>query len=118
MILELWLSLLALSLVVMLMGYFTNDEPYLPVGLFFFFLLGLVILTGNLEYPSGDVISTSYTYDNGTLVDQTSTVTYQTTPWSDTMSHRVGWTFTILSICGFGLALFNMRRGRGDEYID
>lgn len=118
MILTLWLSLLALSLVIVLMGYFTDDEPYLPVGLFFFFLLGLVILGGNLEYKTGDTVATNYTYVNGTLTTDTAVTTDTYTAWDDETSHRVGWTFTILSACGFGLALFNTRRGRGDEYID
>jgi len=99
MILQLWLSLLALSIVVALLGYFTDEEPYLTVGLTFLFLLSIVIVTGNLEYQTG----ATYT---------SSTITYTYTTWSDSTSHWTGYLLGALSGIGIALSLRNIRQRR------
>lgn len=106
MILILFMALLALSVIIMLMGYYTGDEPYFPVGLFFFFLLGLVILNGNLEYETGAAITTT---NSGSI--STTIVTTQYSSWSDSNSHYVGYFMTILGLLGFALSLYNIRKG-------
>jgi hypothetical protein len=118
MILPLFIAILALAVIIIWLGYYTDDEPYLPVGLFFFFLLGVIILNGNLEYQTGDTKNITLSYTNGTLTSQQEISAYNYTSWNDTNSHWIGWTMTILSACGFALSLINMRRGRGDDYVD
>jgi len=119
-ILTLWLALLALSFGVMILGYFTDDEPYLSVGLFFLFLLSLIVLGGNLDYQTGADRTGNFAFLNST-VDNTSTittfsynetVTYEYTSWDDTTSHRVGWGLAIISMIGFTLSLYQTRKRR------
>lgn len=118
MILTLFLALLALSVVVGVLGYFTGDEPYLTVGLFFLFLLSIVILTGNLEYQTGETHVYAYTpgFCDGNCSIQAvvtgDTVTYNYTPWSDPTSHKVGWGLAVLSGIGIALSLYNTSQRR------
>lgn len=112
MILELWVTLLVVSIVVGVLGYFTGDEPYLTVGLFFLFILAIIMLTGNIEYETGTVTATNYSYSGG-VVDATNTsITYVYTAWSDTTSHRIGWGLAVISFIGLILNLRNMRNRR------
>lgn len=107
MILTLFLALLALSGFVCWLGYYTDDEPYLTVGLLFLFLLSIVILTGNLEYRTGSV--TNYTYTtvaNASLQSETETFSY--TGWDDNTSQKVGWGLAVVSVLGFAISLFTM----------
>lgn len=115
MILTLFIVMMSLSMIVVLMGYFTGDEPYLPVGLFFLSLLGLAILNGQVQLVTGETTNTSFSYTNGTLTGQaeTTTITYAT--WNDTTSHWIGYTLTVLSICGIGLSLFHLKNRRAEE---
>jgi len=116
MILTLFLALLALSVVVCFLGYFTGDEPYLTVGLFFLFLLSTVIITGNLEYQTGEVHTYAYTpgYCSGNCTIQTAitgdTVTYTFTPWNDSTSQKVGWGLAIASALGTALSFYNTKK--------
>ena len=112
MILTLWLSLLALSLVVCVLGYFTDDEPYLTVGLAFFFLLSIVILTGQLQYQIGESKNTTFSYNSTILSSQSESTSYTYTAWSDTTSHIVGYLLAALSFIGITLSLMN-RKQRG-----
>jgi hypothetical protein len=118
-ILTLFLALLALSVVVILLGYFTDDEPYLTVGLFFIFLLSFVILTGNLEYQTGTDRSGTFTFINqsGNLTtfgfNETLDVQYQA--WDDDTSHGVGWGLAVVTGLGIGLSLYHTRKRRLDS---
>lgn len=115
MILTLFLALLALSVVVALLGYLTDDEPYLPVGLSFLFLLSIVIITGNLQYENGAIQTTNLTYNaSSTLTGQVETTTTTYTNWNDTSSHTVGYLLATVSMMGVALSLYNMK-GKGAE---
>lgn len=57
MILELFAVLLALSLIGVFLGYYTDDSYYAFVGLTFLFLLGIVLLSGTVEYEIGENVS-------------------------------------------------------------
>lgn len=116
MILTLFLALLALSIVVCVLGYFTDDEPYLPVGLTFLFLLSTVIIAGNLQYESGKVAVTNFTYNgSSTLTGQTETTTTTYTSWNDTASHTVGYLLGVISVLGVALSLYNMKNRGAEE---
>ena len=112
MILILWLSLLALSVVVAILGYYTGDEPYLTVGLFFLFLLSMIILTGNLTYQTGEDKTVSFSYNSTTLASQHETTTYVYSAWNDNTSQKVGWGLAILSGFGIALSLYNTRKAK------
>lgn len=102
MILTLFLALMALAVVVCLLGYFTGDEPYLTMGLFFLFLLSIVILTNNLEYETGANITTS-SVGNTT----TTNISYTFTAWNDNTSQKIGWGLAVISLIGTALSLHN-----------
>lgn len=114
MILLLWLSLLALAVVICVLGYFTGDEPYLSVGLMILFLLSTVIIAGNLEYQTGELKNVSFNYTNTTLSSQEEVLTFTYTSWSDSTSQKVGWGMAVISAIGFALSLYNTKK-RGAE---
>lgn len=115
MILTLFLAIAALGVIAVLLGYFTDDEPYLTVGLLFFFLLSIVILTGNLEYQTGDTTLTNFTYDNGTLTAQEATTTLTYSSWDDNTSQKVGWGLAVMSGLGLALSFYNTRKRRMND---
>lgn len=115
MILTLFLSLLALVVVVSILGYATGDEPYLTVGLFLLFLLSIIILTNNLEYQTGEQKNVTFSYNASTLISQTETTAFSYTAWNDNTSHKVGWGLAIISFLGVALSLYNTSRRRQDE---
>lgn len=120
MILPLFIALMALSVVVVLLGYLTGDEPYLTVGLFFFFLLSIVILTGNVEYETGSDRTGQFSFlnttsvPNGTLTtfsfNESTTLEYAS--WHDTTSRRIGWGLAVITFIGTALSLYNTRKRR------
>lgn len=112
MILALFLTLLALSVVVSLLGYFTDDEPYLTVGLFFLFLLSVIIITNNLEYQTGEQKNVTFSYNGSTLQAQQETTAYTYTAWNDNTSQKVGWGLGVVSLLGFALHLYTMSNRR------
>ncbi len=117
MILTLFLLLLGMVVLCVLLGYFTDDEPYLTVGLFFLFLLSsLIILPGNLEYRTGESRNTTFSYSNTSVLTAQSEVSADRyTPWNDALSTRVGVLMSILSAFGFALSLWNIRKKRKAE---
>lgn len=115
MILTLFLALLALAVVVAILGYFTGDEPYLTVGLFFLFLLSIVIISGNLEYQTGAQTNTSFNYTNSTLTSQVETTAFTYTSWNDNTSQKTGWGLGVISFIGVALSLYKTRKRRLDS---
>lgn len=112
MILTLFFALLALATIVCVLGYFTGDEPYLTVGLFFFFLLSILILNGQITYQTGEAKNTTYIYNSTDLSGTQETTAYTYTAWNDTTSTRIGWGLAIISFLGTALSLYNTRNRR------
>ena len=115
MIIVLWLSLLALSFGICLLGYFTDDEPYLTVGCFFLFLLGIAIVTGQLQYQNGDMKNVTFSYNGTTVLSQTETTSFTYSAWSDSTSHIVGYLLSAIGGIGFALSLRNQRKKKNTE---
>lgn len=116
MILWLFLTIIALAITAIIIGYFTDDEPYTPIGLFFLFIAGIILLNGQVEYATGNNITTTYTYTNNTITSTTTTVTDTLTSFNDTSSHRVGWGLAILSVIGFILNIISLTRNARNKY--
>lgn len=112
MILELFITLLGISCVGLFLGYYTNDPHYALVGLFFLFLLGTILFTNNVEYESGSVVNTTYTYTGGTVDTTSTTITYQNTPFSGTNARLFGVFLAIAGGAGVALVLFHFRINR------
>lgn len=115
MILILWLSLLFLSLVICILGYYTDDEPYFTVGVFFIFLLGIAIINGQLEYQTGTVTNTTYVYTGGNLTSEGAAEVFTYTAWNDATSKTVGYLLSIIGGIGFGLSLRTQRKKKKAE---
>ena len=104
MILELFVTLLALSVALVAFGYYTGDRHHALVGFFFFFLLGMYIILGQLQYSTGvtvDVINST-----------TTTITNNYTTYSDIYTHLFGYFFAIAGAFGASLTLYNWRVDR------
>lgn len=110
MILTLFILLLGLSIVLVGLGYFTADGPFVPVGLFFIFLLSIVILNKGLEYQTGEQMNVSFSYSNGSVSRQVVDTTYYYGTWNDTTSRWVGYLMAICAGFGFAISLANLRR--------
>lgn len=94
MILEIFVLFLALSVIGIVLGYYTGDEFYAFVGLFILFSLSVIIILGNLQYKTG------VTYNATTIVN-----TY--TSYNDVTSHWAGYSLALAS--GFGMFLLFTR---------
>ena len=57
MILELFIVLFVLAAFLIALGYYTEDSFYAYVGLFFLFVLGLMIMTNQLQYKIGETFT-------------------------------------------------------------
>lgn len=92
MILELFIVLVAISLVFIGLGLYSQElSPFSIIGCLFLFLLGIyIILPNNLEIRSGS-----------TLVDDGSgnyTSTYNYVAYNDVTTHYVGYFISIVSM--------------------
>lgn len=115
MILELFITLLAISCVGLVLGYYTGDAHYALVGLFFIFLLGTLLFTNNVEYETGSTVSTNYTYSGAIINSSTTTITYQNTPFTGNTAHLFGVFLSIAAGAGMALVFFYYRRRRNEE---
>lgn len=102
MILSLFVVLLGLSAVALGLGYFTGDSHYAFVGLTFLFLLGIVVVTGELEVESGVTINESVT--NITVVE------YDYTSYTGTTSRWFGLFLSFASFAGASLMFIDFRK--------
>jgi hypothetical protein len=113
-ILELFITLLGISCVGLFLGYYTNDPHYAIVGLFFLFVLGGVLLTNNVEFESGSVITTNYTYVGGTVNASSTVITYQNSPFAGANARIFGLFLSLAAGAGIALVLFNFRVNKRD----
>lgn len=135
MILELFFSLLFFSLILIIAGKFI-DAPGLQMGGYtFLFLMGLVVLFGNLEYKTGEIASTTPVYAAACVygfpdcnfqclqdcinpevyvVNNTLTTTYTYTAFENeiyagvNLNHVIGFFICIVSGLGFAIVLMNL----------
>lgn len=116
MILELYVTFVALSLVVLALGIIFGENMFSFVGLFFLFLLGNSLLFNGIDYPSSDAINTSYNYVNGTIQSTASTVTYQYSNLDDDMTWWFGFLLALTSGFGLGYILFTTNQDFKKRY--
>lgn len=115
MILDLFIVLLALAVVALVLGYFTGDSVYAFIGLAFLFILGTYLFTNNVEYETGSIVSTNYTYNGTQVLSQSTTVTYVNTSFSGTNARWFGVLLSVLGGLGMSLAFWNYRRTKKGE---
>lgn len=111
MILTIWVILLALSLIILAIGKYIQQEPLLLTGFMFMFLLGLTLMLGFVQYQTGEVKTLAYS--NSTLINETTTYSYTTYSGEVVMNiqmhHVFGLFFSLVSAFGFILTLFTLR---------
>lgn len=116
MILELFIVLLLLSVVALGLGYFTGDSVYGFIGLAFLFILGTYLFTNNVEYETGSIVNTTYSYNGTQVLTQSTSINYVNTPFTGTNARYFGVLLSILGGVGMSLAFWNYRRSkRGDN---
>lgn len=113
MILTLYGVLVAVCLVLIVLGLSKPSESAQAlIGFFLLFLLSVVIVGGNLEYQTGAVINSTYTYSGSQVSKTDQTVTNQYTYFNDDTSRRVGYYLAIASAIGFFGVFYSLRRSR------
>jgi hypothetical protein len=120
-LLGLFVVLIGLGLFLVWLSYYSKEALYSLVGFTFIFILGLwTILPGNLQLQTGENISTSYSYTNGTLTSANEVNVYNYTSVQDSTSRFFGIWLCVLSACGFAVTLFEIKgakkkKGEDDE---
>lgn len=113
MFLSLFIILLGIALILVFLGYLTNERSYSMVGFAFVFVLAIsVLFPGTLEVKNGETDITTYNYTGtATLESTSSTTTYNYSNYSDSNSRFFGFWLIMLSIAGFSIQLVDLRRG-------
>ena len=115
MILELYITLAAISVVLLWLGYATGDPHYLYVGLFFFFLLGVYLFTNQVQYETGLNETMSYSYTNNTLMNTTKYTNYNYTAFSGTYARWFGLFLSTAAGAGMAVTFLTWKKKKEDE---
>jgi len=102
MILELWLAFLCLSAVLTALGMWIEETPLVFVGLFFFFLLGCLVLFNQLEYETGMTV----TKVNSTV----STIEYDNASFTGDYAQWFGFFLAVVAGAGMWLVFVDWKR--------
>jgi len=113
MILALFIILLVISFSTIGLGFLTDIPVYTLIGFAFAFILGTIIFGGIVEYSSGDNVSITYSYINGSVATTEATITPDYDSWNNTYSHSFGIFLAVASILGFIITITNMRNPGG-----
>jgi hypothetical protein len=109
MILALFLVILAISLLLMWFGEYTEEGIYSFGGLLFLFFIGItILLPANLQIPNGENVTIS---TNNTTGITTENHVPNYTDFSDTFSHSMGFWLSLIAVFGFSIKLTQIRSG-------
>lgn len=115
MITTIFIILLILALSLIIAGFYTKAPPVNLTGYLFLFILGLVLLTGGLQYKSGS--STTFNYSNTTLISQNTTDQYSNYDneiiQGITLNHVLGFFISCLGALGWIITLTNLEAYKG-----
>jgi hypothetical protein len=113
-ILSLYLSLIAISIILIIIGLFLpNHSEQALIGFFFLFLLSLSILNGTLEYETGSTVTSTYSYDGAGSINGTAqNIVYS---YNTFQNHNIGYYLAIASAVGFIGVIFSIRRTYKNE---
>lgn len=117
MILTLFITFVALSLVILAVGVWLDENYFSFVALFFLFLLGNSLLFVGVDYRDGEDITTIYSYVNGTLSTTTEVLTYSYSNFKDdTITRWFGFLIAITSAAGMAAILTQARQDFKSRY--
>jgi hypothetical protein len=118
MILTLFIVFIIIGLILIGLGIFNDDMLVLAVaGCGILFILGGVLLLGNVTYQTGENITTNYYYiNNSTSIDNTTELKeYNYISFSDDNSHWFGFILIASGILGFVGVMMQTRGGYKPE---
>jgi len=134
MILSIFLIVIGLAVVLIGLGFLTNDPAIQILGLSFLFIGGSILLAGNVEYQTGINISEYYVYGDNysgyhwdydtphpecnpsnplecvALMHTERTETNLYNNFNDTTSHFIGVYLMIISIFGMAVILTRLKQ--------
>jgi hypothetical protein len=106
MILEIYLVLIAISVIMILIGLiWSYHSEYTLIGFIFMFLLGLMLSQGSVTYKIGSGTNTTFSYNDTQIIKQTEIETYNYSVFNDTNSHLFGIYLCFSSAAGFVITL-------------
>lgn len=107
MILTLYLSFLVLALVILGVGVILGENYFSFLGLFFIFLLGSSLMASGIDYQTGELLNTTYTYvGNNSRVDSTEqTLVYTYDTLQDTLTKWFGFFMAVAAGAGMAAVL-------------
>jgi hypothetical protein len=112
MILTLFAILLALTIILIMASKYIEAPGLQLTGYCFLFLLGLVVLFGSLQYPTGEISNFGYSGEEITSVNFTTTYSNFTNEIyaGVNLNHIIGLFLCITSGLGFAIVLMNLEK--------
>lgn len=112
MFLEVFLILLALSFILLGLGYAVGEASFSIIGLTFLFVLSTgVLIPNNLEIPTGVEQETVYTYNASNVL--TNTVLSENDTYTNPATRFYGVWLSIIAGAGFFI-VWNNTKSRGE----
>lgn len=112
--LTLFVTFVAISLILVSLGlYFREHTELSLIGFFLLFLLAMIILTGTITRKVGEEVNSTCLYSGNNLtgtIEQVRNV-YEPITWDGSFSHYTGYYLAVISIVGFIGVLVGLRRG-------
>lgn len=101
MILEIYITLLCLTLAIIFLGYLVEEGDVLKItGFLFLFSLGIILLNGTLQVENGGTIISN---DNGMFVSKT---------YDNYQNFTFGFYLSLLSVFGFILTYIDRKNSK------
>jgi hypothetical protein len=111
MILELYIPLIALSVILILIGIiWASHTEFAIVGFVFLIYLSTTMMGGAIEYRTGSNLSADVFYTGASITEVNQTASYQYIPWDDTDSHQFGKYLLFGSMLGCAVMFFLIGR--------
>jgi hypothetical protein len=102
---------LIVSIAFVIYGHIGKVQILSLIGFTFIFILGVLLMSSGINYQVGETITTTYNYNNDTLVSDTQTMTIE----YDGFTHKT-FGFYLAVLAGFGFAwIFLDYKSRGEE---
>jgi len=116
MIFGLYITIALFCVILVILGLALSEYGGLAmIGFAIFFIISVIMLTGNIEIKSGESLLTNYTYNGSNILSTEETMSYQYTDWSDKYSKQIGFWSLIGSAFGFIFMLFSINKSKRKE---
>lgn len=108
--LALFITFLTLSLALISLGYYSKEGSYALIGSAMLAFIGAtVLITGNVQYVSGETVFTNNTIGaNNTITSTLATHTDVYSSFTGTQSRTLGFWIALLGIVTFAVTMFEL----------